>query len=58
VLKTNANQKKVIVVVGNMGEGKSSFIKMLVEEEDKTNIKIGHEVDSCTIICSFYKMAS
>jgi len=50
--------KKVIIVVGKMGHGKSSFIKMLVDDAIKPTIKVGAGLDSVTDKCVLYKMSN
>lgn len=47
-------QKKAIVVLGKMGNGKSSFVKMLAKNPDSVQCSSG--TDSCTRDCLIYEV--
>lgn len=41
----------VLIVVGRMGHGKSSFCKMLLSDEEKGKIKVSGSTKSVTLKC-------
>jgi GTPase SAR1 family protein len=46
----------VIIVIGKMGHGKSSFIKSLMKESEDQNIMVGDGIKSVTTECELYEM--
>lgn len=49
-----AKKKKILIVVGRMGHGKSSFCKMIVDDSERDKVKVKAAYKSVTLDCSFY----
>lgn len=51
----NKPRNYTLIVVGRMGHGKSSFCKMLVDNQEKGKIKAETSLKSVTSMCSLYQ---